>query len=224
MELRKWILKLVPIFSELSDWELEKLVEIVQERKYKAGDVIFCEDDLGVAFFIIKAGAVKVSVSSEEGREIILDLLGPNEFFGEISLFDGMGRTATCVATENTTLFVIDRDHFLRFLEDNPKIAIKMLEVLARRLRSADAKIKALAFSDAYSRVAKAILELAKGEQKRGKITVDIGMSRTEFASLAGISRETLARILKAFEKAGWIMVHGRKITILNEAALRGEM
>ncbi|MCU0624283.1 MAG: cyclic nucleotide-binding domain-containing protein, partial [Gemmatimonadaceae bacterium] len=104
----------VPLFHELGVEELTRFAELVLEKSYPRAGVIVFEDDPGDAFFIVREGRVKVVLVADDGREIILNILGPGEHFGELALIDDRPRSANVVATEDATLLVLRREDFRR--------------------------------------------------------------------------------------------------------------
>ena len=141
------ILETVPIFSELEQDELEKIADIMQKRTYPKNKIILMEEDEGDTLFIIDTGSVKITRISEDGREVILSMLGEGEFFGEMSIFDGEARSANVITLEESEVFILKRADFLHILERYPKISITLLEELAMRLRKSDQLIESLSLA-----------------------------------------------------------------------------
>jgi CRP/FNR family cyclic AMP-dependent transcriptional regulator len=160
---------------------------------------------------------VKVSRLDETGREAVLSILGPGEVFGEMSLLDGMKRSATCSALTDTEVLIIYRDDFLNLLQKYPQIAISLLKELAQRLRKADLQIKSLSLKDAEGRVGCVLILLADdlGRMYKGQVVVEEIPTQQDLANMAGTSRETVSRVMTKFEKQGLIKVEGRKLIIL---------
>src|SRR5215510_10075618 len=125
----------VPLFSELNDEELQQLASVVREQHYKKHTTIVHVDDPGSALYILKSGLVKVTIEDHNGYEMILRLLYPTDFFGDMSLLDGEPRSATITTQEPTEVLMISRDHFLHIIEQSPRILLKMAAMLSRRLR-----------------------------------------------------------------------------------------
>ena len=141
-------LRNVPIFTDLTDSDLTRIASNMVPRVYEKGQMILLEESMGETFFIITQGAVKVTRLSADGREVILAILGESDFFGEMSLLDGEGRSANIVANEDSKVLTLSRSDFLDCLESYPKIAIALLEELAIRLRKSDQQIESLSLSD----------------------------------------------------------------------------
>ncbi|CUS83928.1 CRP/FNR family transcriptional regulator, anaerobic regulatory protein [Candidatus Kryptonium thompsonii] len=175
------------------------------------------EDEIGSALFIIIDGKVKVSRLDETGKEVILSILGPGEVFGEMSLLDGMKRSATVSALTDTEVLIIYRDDFLNLLNKHPQIAISLLKELTQRLRKADMQIKSLSLKDAQGRVGCVLIMLADdlGKMYKGHVIVEGLPTQQDLANMAGTSRETVSRILSKFEKMGLIKIEGRNLIIL---------
>ncbi|MBU4444979.1 Crp/Fnr family transcriptional regulator, partial [bacterium] len=169
------LLKNIPIFADLKDEILDKIFSLVQKRLYKRNNMILMEEDVGDTLFILNQGSVKITRLSDDGREVILSILGEGDFFGEMSIFDGESRSANVIALEDSEVFVLKRGDFLDLLEKHPKIAIALLQELAIRLRKSDQQIEGLSLSDAENRIAMSIIRLAEdlGVIKLGQVIID---------------------------------------------------
>ena len=164
------VLKKVPLFSDLSEAELARFAEVTREREYPKNSVILFEDDPGDALYIVSAGQVKVVLIGEDGREVILSVLGDGDFFGEMALIDDEPRSAHVIAMRDSQLLVLRRDDFQAQLVAQPKIGLKLLRVLVQRLRRADEKIGGLVLLDVNGRVARLLLDMAdEGAGRRSR-------------------------------------------------------
>ncbi len=206
----------VPIFSEIPLETIEKIEKIGTRKNYLKNDVILMEDEVGTALFVIVNGKVKVARTSGDGREVILTILSESDFFGEMAILDGQTRSATVVAIEDTELFLIQRNDFINLLREYPEVAISLLQELTKRLRSADAKIKALSLKDAEGKVATVLLQLADdvGRIKHGKVEIEKLPLQQDLANMAGTSRETISRTIHSFAKKGLVELDGNKLRI----------
>ena len=211
-------LRNVPIFTDLSDSDLNRIASKMVSRDYEKGQMILLEESTGETFFIITSGTVKVTRLSDDGREVILALLGESDFFGEMSLLDGEGRSANIVANEDAEVMTLSRRDFLEYLETYPKIAIALLEELAVRLRKSDQQIESLSLSDSEQRIGITLIRLAeeRGTIKRGDVTVQNLPYQQDIANMAGTSRETVSRTLKLLEDKKLVKRNGSDITIFN--------
>jgi len=219
-------LKKVPLFLELDDGEFHQLASVVREQHFKKHTTIVRVDDPGGALYILKSGLVKITLEDQHGYEMILRILYPTDFFGEMSLLDGMPRSATVTAQAPSEVLTISREHFLSLIEQSPKILLKMTAVLSKRLRNTNELIHSLAFYDVYGKVARLLLNLAA---ERGRVTehgtvIDMRLTQQELAELAGMTRETMARTLREFQQAGCIRVESGIISILELDMLRREV
>ncbi len=209
-------LRSVPIFNEIEEGELVKIVRVGVRKKYKKGSIILLEEESGAALFVIIAGKVKIVRTDDDGREVILSILGENDFFGEMSILDGLARSASVVAITKTELFMIHRRDFLKLMHDFPAVAISLLKELTMRLRKADAQIKSLSLKDAAGRVANVILQLADdiGKIRKGRVEIDELPLQQDLANMAGTSRETISRMVHMFIKKGHLEMQGNKLII----------
>ena len=210
-------LSTVPLFAGIDPAELAQLSEVTREKQYPKGSVIVFEDDPGDALFIVREGRVKVVLVSEDGREVILGVLGIGEHFGELSLIDEGPRSAHVIAMEDATLLVLRRDDFKRRVEVTPQLAWALLVELSRRLRRADGQIGGLVLLDVPGRIARLILDAA-GEH--GGDTIEKPLTHQTIAQMIGASRETVSRAMSEFQEAGLITVARRRITVANRQAL----
>jgi len=206
----------VPIFNELKSLELEKIAALGVRKHYKKGSVVLLEEETGAALFVIAAGKVKIVRMDDDGREVILSILGESDFFGEMAILDGLTRSASVVATSKTELFMIHRQDFLSLLNQFPIVAIALLRELTSRLRKADQQIKSLSLKDASGRVASVLLQLADdiGVFRKGKVEIDEMPLQQDLANMAGTSRETISRMLHKFVKKNYIQLQGNKLII----------
>lgn len=209
-------LQYVPIFSDLNDDTLEQIAKIGIKKQFKKESVVLLEHETGSALFVIVNGKVKISRVSEDGKEVILTILGESDFFGEMAILDGLTRSANVTAIEDSELFIIQRKDFLELLKMHPEVTISLLQELTQRLRAADMKIKSLSLKDAEGKVATVILQLADdlGRIKQGAVEIEKLPYQHDLANMAGTSRETISRTLHSFAKKGLIEIDGSKLRI----------
>jgi len=210
------LLKRVPIFSSLNDRQLKQIAEYCVTKHYTKDQLILVEEETGKILFIIYRGRVKVTRTSEDGREVILSILESGDIFGEMSLLDGKARSASVIAIENTELLLLRRGDFLKILEDYPQIAIALLKELAERIRKSDTQIKSLSLQDAMGRVASTLILLADeiGKIRQGRMVISRIPLQQDLANMAGTSRETISRVFKTMESEGFIKREGRRLYI----------
>jgi CRP-like cAMP-binding protein len=207
----------VPLFNGLDRTELEKFAEITREKSYPKGSVILFEDDPGDSLFVVRDGRVKVVLIGEDGREVILGVLGVGEYFGELSLIDDRPRSAHVIAMEDSNLLVLRREDFRKRVESSPSVAWSLLTELSRRLRRADDKIGGLVLLDVPGRIARLLIDLA---DESGTNAIEKTLTHQTIAQMIGASRETVSRAMKDFQDAGWITVERRRIALADRGAL----
>lgn len=209
-------LKKVPVFSQLKEEDLKKLLSITIEKRYKKGSIVFMEGDRGEAFYFIKSGKIKISKSSKNGKELILNIYGENHVFAEVTIFNDISYPATAEVLEDAELGVILNSDLEKLIKQNADLGFNLIKILSKRLFDAQMKLKQIALNDTYSRTAHTILRLSKnlGKERNGKIEFDLELSRQELANMIGTARETVSRILSRFKKEGSIDIVGKKIII----------
>ena len=210
------LLRSVPLFTELSDLDVASLSRLASRRRCPKDTVVFFENEEGDSVFMILEGRIKVTILGDDGREIILSMLGPGDFFGEMALLDNEPRSATAIAVEDTELLSLHRTDFQSVMGNNPGISAALIKVLSTRLRRANHQISTLALLDVYGRVARVILDMAREEGRRlkdGRIAFRRA-THQEIANRIGTTRETVTRMLKDLERQGLIRVEGREIVL----------
>ena len=197
------LLKQVPLFEGLTEDELSGLSQVAMLRIFPKDRVVIMAEEEGDSLFVIHTGKVKVSIVSEDGREVILTILGEGNFFGEMSILDGNPRSANVTTIEETELLMVRRADFLRFIQQTPQVAIKLLAVLAQRLRKTDRKIEGLVLSDVTGRITQTLLQLGEeqGSPTPAGILIKDRPTHQDMANMSGTTRETVSRVLKRLEK-----------------------
>jgi CRP-like cAMP-binding protein len=210
------LLRTVPIFSELTDGDIASLARLSSRRRFPKDTVVFFENEEGDFFFMILEGRIKVTILGDDGREVILSMLGPGDFFGEMALLDNEPRSATAIAVEESELLQLHRTDFQSVLTDNRSIQHALIKILTGRLRRANHQISTLALLDVYGRVARVIVDMAREEGRRlrdGRIAFRRA-THQEIANRIGTTRETVTRMLKDLERQGLIHVEGKEIVV----------
>ena len=206
----------IHIFSDLSGEELEKVANLCTPRTYPKNSMIILEEEFGDTVFSIITGTVKITRVNDEGKEVILALLGQGELFGELAVLDGEARSANALAQEQCTILAFPKGEFLNLLKTNFKISFALMGELAKRLRKSDQQIEALSLSDAEHRIGVSILNLAEdmGIIKKGQVTIEKLPFQQDIANMAGTSRETVSRVLTLFEEKSMITKVGHTLVI----------
>jgi CRP-like cAMP-binding protein len=216
------LLQEVPFFAKIRPQDLLPLAAACRLQHYRRHGIIFHRDDPGDSLHIIHAGQVRIVLTSPEGDEIVLALLEPGEFFGELSLVDGLPRSATAVANEPTETLALARPAFLRALEQNSHLGQQVIHALATRLRRTDLLLGDAAFLDVASRLAKRLRDLCTtGHDKppAGGPSV-IRITQVELAAMVGATRETVNKELRALEGRGIIRLERGRIVLERPEAL----
>lgn len=220
------ILQQIPLFSSLKESELDAIDRVSITKIFPKDKIILLEDEEGDTLFIIIKGKVKVTTYSESGKEVIFSILNAGDFFGEMSLLDGKPRSATVVSMEDAQIQLIRRTEFYRLLENHPRIALRLLEELASRLRKADERIESLAILDVTGRIAGILLQFAedRGIINNSEVIIKSRPTHQELANMVGTTRETVTRVLKQLEDKSYIMMAGKDVTILNVEQFKREL
>ena len=218
------VVRKAPLFAALDDEATAALVGSMTPSRLERGDVLFREGDQGNRLYVIGEGKIKLGLTSVDGRENLLAVLGPGEMFGELSLFDPGPRTATATAVAETQLIELGHDDLSSFLSGRPAVASSMLAALARRLRRTNDSLADLVFTDVPGRVAKALLDLSYrfGRPAEDGILVAHDLTQEELAQLVGASRETVNKALADFASRGWIKLEARAVVLLDVERVRG--
>lgn len=211
----------VPLFANAPARALEIAADAVQRRAYEPGDLLFREGDEGEAVYLLRAGTAKLSKVDLAGHEKTLALLRPPEFFGEMALLGDTERSATAVAATAVEVLLLFGDDFHRLMRDNPSIALNVNATLARRLRGMDDEAQVLSYQDAQGRVAYVLLRLHRaGVFEVGDRAPLVRLTHQELANMAGTSRETVTRALKALEAEGVIVTRPKEILLTDTQGL----
>ena len=199
------------IGPDLDENELRALSAQGVIKSYARNTVIVSEGDEIDTFYILISGRVKVYVSDENGREVVLRSLESGEYFGEMIL-DGQPRSASVMTTEASRLVAIPKSKFRDFVGSHPDFAIRLIEKLIGRVRGLTENVKSLALMDVYGRVARLMLDLAKPEG--GKLVVQEKLTQQDIASRVGASREMISKIFKDLVAGGYISIDRKRITL----------
>ncbi len=213
------ILRSVPLFSSFSDAQVSQLLPGMQHRSYPRNSFILRAGEETDALYIVLSGRVKVLIPDEEGHEVILSILGPQEYFGEMGLLDDQTRSASVETLEPCEMLRLTKAGFTNILKDNFELAMLILQNLVKRLREADRKIESLALIDVYGRVARLLIDMAQNVD--GKWIVEHAPAKQEIARMIGASREMVSRVVKDLQRKGLIRAEKRRIFVLDKASMQ---
>ena len=209
------LIRRVPLFSLLTNDQAQGIADSVVKRRFRRGEIVVEHHKKSNALFILLTGRARVLTADARGREVILAVLQPGDYVGEMSLIDNEAHSATVRAEIQTDMLVLGRAEFARCLPENSSLSYAIMRGLVQRLRSADRQIESLALLDVYGRVARALLEMAEliNEQKiiRNKV------SRQDLAKVVGASREMVSRVMKDLEERGMIETQENGSVIIKE-------
>jgi len=206
----------MPLFEGLAHEEMEALASLLRLRSVKKGDVIFRKGDEGTNLYAILRGCVRITVPTALGDEIAVAVMKDGEFFGEMALLDGMPRSASASAGEETQLAILERSDFLKFLAKRDHAIQAILMALSWRLRKTDDLISEICFSSLSQRLAKRIMDLADDESGEGRQDSErqINMTQKELSEMLGVSRESVNKELKVLRDKEIVRTERGKIIV----------
>ena len=208
-------LQAIPLFANLDEKDLSDIAGLLIERKFPRDAVIFEEGTLGDYMYLIQEGQVKVTKMSEDGREKILELFGPGDFFGDMSLIDREPRSASIKTTKACVLMALSRHDFLGLLRQNPDVSMQVIQELSRRLRDADEQIRALLFERVEGRTRQLLVRMAREPvADRPDRLATPAITHQQLADLVGTSRETVTRVIKELKEEGWLEQVGKQYLV----------
>jgi CRP/FNR family transcriptional regulator, cyclic AMP receptor protein len=215
-----------PLFAQLSTEQLARLAGLARTHRYGKGHVIFNEGDPGTALYTIVKGRVRICQSSPDGKERTLALLGPGDVIGELAVLDGGPRSADAVIAEDAELLVIPRQDFLTFVMEQPQVAMNLLVVLSQRLRHTNMLVHDAAFFDVRGRLARVLLELARenGAAEPSGALVCPQLTQSELASMVGVTRESINKWLRYFERSGAVTRRAGRLVVLDPKRLTADI
>jgi len=215
------VLARVEIFAGLDPDSRDHLATQLPLEHVRRGETVYCQDDPADGLHVIIAGKVKISCHSTDGREQLLEIRGPADVLGAVSILGPGPRTATATAVTDVCTARVDGDTLRRWLTERPQITERLVRYLAERLRRANDHLLELVFDDVPGRVAKELLQLAHrfGTQQGGRWRVRHDLTQKEIAQLVGASRESVNKALCDFADRGWITTDG-KITLIHHPDL----
>ena len=206
------VLKSMPMFATFSQDQLQALMGMIVRRTAPRGTAIMHEGDPVDSLYIVMSGRLKVMMGEADGKETILSIIGPGEFFGEMGLIDDNPRSASVVAIEPCELVAVTKRAFRKCLVENADLAMAVMRVLVRRLREADRKIGSLAMLDVYGRVARLLLDIS--ENVNGRRVVTKRLTKQDIAKMVGASREMVSKVMRDLQTSGYIEVQGSSIVL----------
>ena len=212
-----------PLFGQLSPDERDRLVTYMRGARYPARHTLFEKGDPGSNMMLVLRGRVKICTHSDEGKELVLNLVRPGEFFGEIALLDGAERTAAAVTLDPVELLVLERRDFIPFLDRHPEACMRLIKVLCERLRRTSELVEEVLFLEGEARLAKRLVRLAEifGREVEDGIRIDLRLSQQQLGNMVGMSRESMNKQLGQWRRDDLVRVSEGFITITDLDRLR---
>lgn len=219
---REAILAGHPILRHLQRDDLRRLAASAHMARHPRGAMIFQKGDPGSSMLAVIRGRVKICTVSQEGRELLLNIIDSGGVFGEIAILDGRPRTADAVTLEETDLMILERSQFLPFLAGNPEALSQLLAALCQKLRQTSAHLEDALLREAPSRLASGLLRLAEtfGRPVPGGLKLNIKLSQQQIGNLIGASRESVNKALGDWTRGGHLAMEGSFIVIRDRSAL----
>lgn len=206
----------IPLFTNLGSTSLTTLARSGKFIRAEKGQFIIIQSDPSENIYIVRTGLVSILLESADGREMVINEMRPGDVFGELGLLTRQARSASAVARITSELLVFPRQAFLAILETEPLLARRILEITANRLRRSSERESALAFLDAQARLARLLLQLDNEEKEKGYVTISQG----ELAQRTGLIRQTVAKALGRWRRAGWLITGRGRILLLKRTEL----
>ena len=212
----------VGLFSDFSLKQLEAVSLVTRKKTLQRREELFHKGDHGGEVYVVASGKLKALTTSAEGDDVVFSILGPGEVFGEVALLGATPRTATVSAIEDCELFAIDRRDFMSFLRTNPEVSVKLLSVLATRLKRVSELVEDTLFLNLPLRLAKKLLSFSRtyGEEVADGIRIDLKLSQEEWGDLVGTTRESINKQLRKWTEDGIVRIDDGYLVILNPVQL----
>jgi CRP-like cAMP-binding protein len=213
LDARIRILSASSLFAGVPAADLATLARCTRARPMRQGEILFHRGDPGSSMMVILAGQVRIGLSSIAGQDRVVRIFGPGDVFGEIALLDGGARTADAMALTNGKLLVLERQDFLSQMQNDARLASRIVLVLCRRLRSTTTQLEAMLFLDASTRLAATLLSLTQSQQR-------VDVTQSALAEMVGVARETVNKRLREWERTGLVALTPGRIIVRDRTAL----
>jgi CRP-like cAMP-binding protein len=213
----------IPLFAALDAEVRKPLAALIRVRSYAARQFVVWEGEPGGTLFLSLSGYFKAVTSGSDGKEMLLSVMGPGEVLGELSVLDGQPRSASVIAIEAGELASIDRPALLSLMAGSPALAVGLIEVLARRVRSLTKRFEILSCQDVPERLAQALLSLAEkhGQPAGARVRIPVRLSQQDLASMVGATRESVNKQLRKWTRIGMLRRETGCMIISDVSALR---
>jgi CRP/FNR family cyclic AMP-dependent transcriptional regulator len=202
------LLQMNPLFAGLGSEAINAIARLCQLRRLPAGQTLFVKGDPGDALYGVRRGQIRIETGTTGGERLTIEIFGAGDLFGEIAVLDGRPRTADAIAQEDAELYVLQRGEFLKALERDSRLAIRIIELLCGRLRSTNERTEEMMFLPLSVRLARRLSALAQDFGAQVEITQD------ELAGLVGVTRESVNRQLQEWRASGIVKLGRGRITV----------
>lgn len=209
------------LFRGLPDAVIDRVADVAVRRTFQRDERIFGQGDEGNALYGVVSGRVRIGAMAAGGKEVFLNIMEPDDSFGEIAVIDGMPRTAGAVAMERTELVAIWRADLLKLLRSEPELAIHLLVLACQRIRWASGLVEESAFLSPAARLANRLLNLATLHGRHSRGGIEFRIAQSELAKFLGVTRQYVNEKLNAWKSEGWVSLTYGKLVIRNVDALR---
>lgn len=210
------LLKNVELFSHLTDEQINELANQSREVQFRKNAILMTEGDAGESMYVIASGLVKVFVSDDDGKELVLYEQGEGAVIGDIALLDDEPRSASVATLEKTTAVMINKTDFLPIMQSSPEMALGIIRSLTQRLRHATEGNRSLALDNVYRRLADKLLELSS-DAGDGVMQLSKKYSHQELGNMIGASREMVGKVMAELIKGEYVELRDGIVYILRK-------
>lgn len=205
-----------PLFEGINPASLVTLAKVSRLQRLNKGSFVFFQHDLADAVYLVWRGVIAIRLENPDGRELIINEMGVGDCFGELGILTGEARSASAEAIVESDVLLIPSAAFKSALDQEPILASRLLEIIARRLQKSSQREEALAFYDAQQRLAQQLIQMDQISQDKGYLT----LSQDDLATRVGLTRQTVATILGRWRRSGWLLTGRGNIVLLNRREL----
>lgn len=209
-------LSAIDIFRDMAPDDMAKLDKMTRMNTVRRGQILFSPGETDEIIFLLKRGRVQLYKLSPDGRKLVLSVIEPDTFFGQMSLLGQQMASTFAEAVEDSTICIMTRDDIETIITDKPKVGMRLLEVLGQRLLETETRLEEVAFKRVPARVASLLLRLSEGSSPR-----EVALSHQEIAEMLGVYRETVTNALDRLKADGAVEIGRRRIRLTDEDLLR---
>lgn len=210
------VLRPVELFQHLNDEQLSKLAAHSREVQFRKNAILMTEGDSGESMYVIQSGLVKVFVSDDDGKELVLYEQGPGAVIGDIALLDDEPRSASVSTLDKTTALMIGKSGFIQCLQESPEMGLGIIRSLTQRLRQATEGSRSLALDNVYRRLADKLQELGEGDLDTG-LKLEKKYSHQDLGNMIGASREMVGKVMAELVKGEYIELRDGVIHVIKK-------